>query len=220
MGFWKILGGVAIGVGAVAAAPFTGGGSVVGAATLLGSMAGAGTVAAAGAAGTAGAVAGAVLSDQEKEERQNETRRAKEAGVAAGAKLAEDQWKEKFITLCSKLKERENFENTLIGLMAVGLAVANADGEICDEERFELDDLISGISSSSLPSSIKETILQMRNDPPNFNQAMAIARKYGCNVEDIDVVIEVMANADDVITPEEDAFISKWNSEMRPQMIQ
>jgi hypothetical protein len=220
MGFWKILGGVAIGVGAVAAAPFTGGGSVLGAATLLGSMAGAGTVAAAVAAGTAGAVAGAVLSDQEKEERQNETRRAKEAGVAAGAKLAEDQWKEKFITLCSKLKERENFENTLIGLMAVGLAVANADGEICDEERFELDDLISGISSSSLPSSIKETILQMRNDPPNFNQAMAIARKYGCNVEDIDVVIEVMANADDVITPEEDAFISKWNSEMRPQMIQ
>jgi len=220
MGFWKILGGVAIGVGAVAAAPFTGGGSVLGAATLLGSMAGAGTVAAAVAAGTAGAVAGAVLSDQEKEERQNETRRAKEAGVSAGAKLAEDQWKEKFITLCSKLKERENFENTLIGLMAVGLAVANADGEICDEERFELDDLISGISSSSLPSSIKETILQMRNDPPNFNQAMAIARKYGCNVEDIDVVIEVMANADDVITPEEDAFISKWNSEMRPQMIQ
>lgn len=60
----------------------------------------------------------------------------------------------------------------------------------------------------------------MRNDPPNFNQAMAIARKYGCNVEDIDVVIEVMANADDVITPEEDAFISKWKSEMRPQMIQ
>jgi len=218
MGFWKILGGVAIGVGAVAAAPFTGGGSVLGAATLLGSMAGAG--AAAAVAGTAGAVAGAVLSAQEKEERQNETRRATEAGVAVGAKIAEDQWKEKFITLCNKLKERENFENSLIGLMAVGLAVANADGEICDEERFELDDLISGISSSSLPSSIKETILQMRNDPPNFNQAMAIARKYGCNVEDIDVVIEVMANADDVITPEEDAFISKWKSEMRPQMIQ
>lgn len=48
MGFFKMLGGVAIGVGAVAAAPFTGGGSVLGAATLLGSMAGAGTIACGG----------------------------------------------------------------------------------------------------------------------------------------------------------------------------
>ncbi|MFA0570473.1 hypothetical protein [Vibrio gallaecicus] len=45
MSFWKMLGGAAIGVGAIAAAPFTGGGSLLGAATLAGSLAGSATVA-------------------------------------------------------------------------------------------------------------------------------------------------------------------------------
>ena len=46
----KVLAGVAIGVGAVAAAPFTGGGSLLGAATLGASLSGAGTIAAASGA--------------------------------------------------------------------------------------------------------------------------------------------------------------------------
>ena len=45
MGLFKVLGGVAIGVGAIAAAPFTGGGSILGAATLVGSLTGAGALA-------------------------------------------------------------------------------------------------------------------------------------------------------------------------------
>ena len=53
MGWGKILGLAALGVGAIAAAPFTGGGSILGAATLAGSLAGAGTIAAAGAAADA-----------------------------------------------------------------------------------------------------------------------------------------------------------------------
>ena len=42
MGLFKVLLGVGLGVGAVAAAPFTGGGSIFGAASLAGSLAGAG----------------------------------------------------------------------------------------------------------------------------------------------------------------------------------
>ena len=41
MSYLKILGGAAVGVGAIAAAPFTGGGSLFGAATLLTSLTGA-----------------------------------------------------------------------------------------------------------------------------------------------------------------------------------
>lgn len=44
-------GGLVVGVGAVAAAPFTGGGSILAATTLAGSLAGAGTIAAAVGAG-------------------------------------------------------------------------------------------------------------------------------------------------------------------------
>ena len=84
MGFWKILGGVAIGVGAVAAAPFTGGGSLLAAGVSLGSsLAGAGAVAAAVAAGSAGAVAGAALSKQEDEQRKREIDRTKKEATAA-----------------------------------------------------------------------------------------------------------------------------------------
>ena len=63
MSFWKILAGAAIGVGAVAAAPFTGGGSVLGAATLVASLSGAGTAAAAVGAGVVGGAVGASIGD-------------------------------------------------------------------------------------------------------------------------------------------------------------
>ena len=69
MGFWtKVIGGAVIGVGAIAAAPFTGGGSLLGAASLASSLAGAGALAA--GAGAAGATAGAVMGRREKEEEE------------------------------------------------------------------------------------------------------------------------------------------------------
>ena len=220
MGFWKILGGVAIGVGAVAAAPFTGGGSLLAAGVSLGSsLAGAGAVAAAVAAGSAGAVAGAALSKQEDEQRKREIDRTKKEATAAGEKLAEDKWAEKFAQLKVKMKETHEYENTLIGLMAVGLAVANADGVICDEEVAELDAFVSGISASSLPSHIKDAIQKMRQTPPDINQAISIARVSNCTVDLIDFVIEVMAKADGVVVPEEEALIAKWQFEMRPLIL-
>ncbi len=55
----RILLGAAVGIGAVAAAPFTGGGSVLGAATLAGSLSGIGT----GLAAITAGVVGAALAD-------------------------------------------------------------------------------------------------------------------------------------------------------------
>ena len=66
MSFWKIAAGAAVGVGAIAAAPFTGGGSILGAVTLAGSLAGGGTIAAATVAGVAGASAGYAMSDKDE----------------------------------------------------------------------------------------------------------------------------------------------------------
>ena len=54
----RIVLGAALGIGAVAAAPFTGGGSVLGAATLAGSLSGIGKGLAAVTAGTAAALTG------------------------------------------------------------------------------------------------------------------------------------------------------------------
>lgn len=84
MGFGKILGLAALGIGAIAAAPFTGGGSILGAATIAGSLAGAGTIAAAAGAGAVGAGVGYALSRKEEEEEQ-----AKNEKIAELRKKAE-----------------------------------------------------------------------------------------------------------------------------------
>lgn len=59
----RIILGAILGVGAVAAAPFTGGGSVLGAATLAGSLSGLGTGLAAATAGVVGAALADGLGD-------------------------------------------------------------------------------------------------------------------------------------------------------------
>lgn len=59
MGVGKVIAGIAIGVGAVAAAPFTGGGSLLAGAGLVGSLAGAGALAV-GAGLVGGIIGGAI----------------------------------------------------------------------------------------------------------------------------------------------------------------
>ena len=60
----RILLGAALGIGVVAAAPFTGGGSVLGAATLAGSLSGIGTGLAAVTAGIVGAAIADGMGDE------------------------------------------------------------------------------------------------------------------------------------------------------------
>ena len=62
----RIILGAVLGVGAVAAAPFTGGGSVLGAATLAGSLSGFGTGLAAATAGVVGAALADGMADEEE----------------------------------------------------------------------------------------------------------------------------------------------------------
>ena len=64
MGAGRIILGTAIGIGAVAALPFTGGGSVLGAATLASSLSGVGTGILATAAGFVGAALADGLGDE------------------------------------------------------------------------------------------------------------------------------------------------------------
>ena len=63
MSLGHVLMGAVIGVGAVAAAPFTGGGSLLGAATLAGSLSGVGTGIAAATAGFVGAAVADAMAD-------------------------------------------------------------------------------------------------------------------------------------------------------------
>jgi len=220
MGFWKILAGATIGVGAIAAAPFTGGGSVLAGASLLTSLAGAGTIAAAVGVGAAGAAAGAYMSDCEKEEQEEREKKAKDIGRSAGEKIATEKYEQMMKALVGRFSGYRDFEMKLVGLFAVGMAVANCDGVIGDEEKADLDQLVSGIASSSLPQHVKDGIVSLRNNPPTFEQAMAKAKENGCATEDIEAVINVIAHSDQVITPEEEAFIGRWNEHKSQYKVQ
>lgn len=218
MGVFKILAGVTIGVGAVAAAPFTGGGSVLAAATLIGSLSGAAAIATATGAAVAGGAAGYILGNKEDKKQADTVVIAKEEGKRAGEALAKEEYAKIMKNLCERIKEYQNFENHLIGFFAVGLAVAHADGEVSFEEKQELEEFISGISASYLPESVQVQIKKLEETPPNFNVAMEYAKKYGCKAEDIRDIIQLIIMADGKEDSAETVFRKSFENYNYPQM--
>lgn len=197
MGLGKILGLAALGVGAVAAAPFTGGGSILGAATLAGSLAGAGAVAT--GAGVAGAVAGAVLSSYEDDEKK-----------AQETKIAE--YNQKIKKAENVIKEHEEHTNLILALSAIGCAMANADGEISPEEIVELNEFVGGMSSQGYPTHIVKQIENMIFNPPTFNEAMEHLEKVNAiKYPEVRNFIVMVMESDGNIHKKEEAFLKAFD---------
>jgi len=203
-GIGKVLGLAALGVAAVAAAPFTGGGSIAGAATLAGSLAGAEALAV--GAAVAGGAAGAVLSRREEEEKER-----KEKEIAKANQKAKN-----FEEIA---KEHQNHTEYILALSALGISIANADGEISEEEMDELNEFVGGLAAKKYPSHIIEAIDKMKNNPPTFNDAIKYLEKV--NEADFDIlrnVLLVITEADGKVVNEEKAFIEAFDrkvSELR-----
>lgn len=159
MNYGKILGLAALGVGAVAAAPFTGGGSILGAATLAGSLAGAGTIAAAVGAGAAGAAAGYAMSRNEEDEQKS-----KEEEIA---KLKKEL--EKIKKMLEVFKSDNEYFSFIIAATAVGLAVANADGNISEVESTDIKEFIGGIGNTHYPQHVKDLLQDLEKNIPSID---------------------------------------------------
>jgi len=209
----KVLGGVAVGVGAVAAAPFTGGGSILGAATLASSLAGAGAVAA--GAGAVGAAAGVALSNSDSEE--DKIRVAKEEGrqeaIAENA-LEMEKFRAELEEMLADTSKREQF---IVTAFAVGICAANADGEICEDEREELDVLVTGIGTSDkLSQTTKQQIKEFIDNPPNLNTVWALIEEHNfddeAHLQKFSFIISAIAAADGTTCQNEKEFIEAWNS--------
>lgn len=204
----KILAGAAIGVGAVAAAPFTGGGSLLGAATLASSLAGAGTVAAAAGVGVAGAAAGAAWasSDEENESRvRNEGRNEGKAEMASKFDALQSSLHDSLMAL----KEHDKHFNALIAMEAVGVACAACDGDFSDNERQEIGEFVKGMGEQSIPEKVKMKMEDIYNNPPSVREAFALAESSGVPmhvfVDLIKFVMEI-----DGIKQEEQEFLVAW----------
>jgi len=201
----KVLTGVAIGVGAVAAAPFTGGGSVLAGATALGSLAGAGTVAAAVGAGAVGAGVGAKLSyDESKEQEKAEIKQSKQA-------LRVKKIEKSLSDVIPQLKEQENYFNLLKAMTAVGIACANCDGYIAVEEKESIDEYIGGIMNGNLPSNIKKDIDDIYKNPPRLKVAFEMVQKVQLNSYELfDGIIDITMDADGIQHEKEIEFKQDW----------
>lgn len=206
MGFFKCLAYVAGGVGAVVLAPMTGGSSL---AVAIGAM---GTTTAAGAAIGASIGAAAAAIDHAASSSDDAYNRGVAAGTKAGERAAQKKYEAKVAVLIERLRSYEDFNKKLVAMYAVGLAVANADGVICNEERRELDQFVAGCMAASLPAKVNATIEKLTAKPPTLPQALQFAKRAKLPKADIDDVIDVMVNADGIVNTHEEKFIARWKS--------
>lgn len=203
MGIFKILGCVALGVGAVAAAPFTGGGSVLGAASLAASLAGTGTVAAAAAAGVAGGVAGAVWDDTEEESRRTERKEAHEGGFNQGVKQGNIETTDKFLAM---LMKNDNYR---IGIFALAVCVANKDNDFSEAERREIECYL-GRPDSPVNKNVRDKFKEIYENVPSFTTIKAEYLDVFTNadLEELNGFVMAIIEADGKISVEEEKFIA------------
>ncbi|EPO6703955.1 hypothetical protein ACR96V_31670 [Pseudomonas aeruginosa] len=208
--YWKVLGGAAVGVGAVAAAPFTGGGSLLGAASLAGSLAGAGTIAAAVGAGVAGAVVGANLGDDESVRQEGYNAGLKEGKAQNATEI--DQLKKGLEKALGGLKGASEHFNAIIAMHAVAVAAANCDGHICESERECIEMFIAGLASSSFPDTVVEKITALYQAPPKLIEAFELAKASSVEMSIYDEIINLVIHADGAVHVQENAFMQAWNT--------
>lgn len=209
--FGKILAGALIGVGAVAAAPFTGGGSLLGAASLAASLSGAGAVAA-GAGAVGAAVGAAVSDDNEKEMKQAEKRGEQKATAKYALKL--EKLESEMKDMMADIGTREQF---IVTAFAVGISCANCDGEVSEEELEELSYFAAGVGKSDMLSkTTKKQIDDMVQTPPNLNTVWSLISNHNFTTQKhIDLfseIIHVVVEADGKREPAEDSFVKEWYS--------
>ncbi|MBA1245542.1 hypothetical protein [Pseudomonas japonica] len=209
LNYWAIAGGAVIGVAAVAAVPFTGGGSLLGAASLAGSLAGGGAVAAAVGAGVAGAVIGAHVGDDTAKREQYE-QQGYAKGKADNAAVVE-QLRQKLQLLFTELKSAGKFFDGIVAMQAVAIAAANCDGEICDAEKQNIEMFISGLSAAALPASVIAQITDLYETPPSLRMAFKLAHDSGIDMPVFDEIIQVVVHSDGQVLPAENVFMQAWN---------
>ena len=201
MGFGKMLGLAALGVGAVAAAPFTGGGSILAATSIGASLAGAGAIAA--GAGVAGAAAGAVLSRKEDEEEE-----------AKQKEIAEVKIKGEKATKVAKMHEKHT--KLILALTALGVSMANADGEISEDEMTELNEFVGGLSSNAYPENVVQQIENLIKNPPTFNEAIEYLKDVdSVEYPEIRNLLEVVMESDGKVANDELGFLYAYDQKVK-----
>ena len=108
-------------------------------------------------------------------------------------------------------------ESFLLTAFAVGICAANADHEICGDERAELVELVAGLGKENVLS--KATLQRLDvwfNNPPNLNTVWQMIEQNNFNdpghIAIFDKIVHMVIWADDEQNTDEKEFIEAWNS--------
>jgi len=143
----KVLVFAVIGVGAIAAAPFTGGGSVLGGVTLAASLSGQGLLAA--GASIAGGVAGATIQKVEDDLKDEEINNEKKSSFKDGVKAGKNE----------TVEEVMKFADFYLATTALSYYFARCDGEISEEEELEIGQDLDAIAKNvDIPAPIRQKL--------------------------------------------------------------
>lgn len=190
----KMIVGAAVGVGAVAIAPFTGGGSLLAAAAVAESLEGAGVIAA--VAGGIGAVGGAVAADIEEEEQFEREKNASEKAFKCG----------EYEGNCQSADEIHKYADFYLATTALSYYMARVDGSISEDEQKEIDyDLDALTKNVDIADGVKKKLKEIsENEELSWEEVVSYLDKVSIQTlerlsEDVDQIIM----ASDGILPEE-----------------
>jgi len=206
----NILVGAAIGVGAVAAAPFTGGGSVLAAgASLTAALTGAGAVTV--ATGAAGAGVGAAYSEYEKHLKNKEIKTEKEKSFHHGMKEGSAEVFEK---ITKELKTIEQQNDYIVGTAAFCFYIAGVDGEISEEEEEELVVALNYIKNNTdLPDSIKNKLGEVKQANLDFDGVKTYLDRISVeNLLSFETLMIDIVYADDILHDKEKEAMQQWGA--------
>lgn len=201
----KILTGAILGVGAVAAAPFTGGGSLLAGASLAASLSGAGL--AAGAAGAAGALAGELAHEMDEMDHEELVKNAKESSFKDGVNEGR----------ASTVNEVEKYVDFYMATTALSCYAAKCDGYISREEQLEIDQDLDAIKKNvDIPDAVKNELQRIINSDITFDIVKGYLDKVGIETlrklkRDVDEIIE----ADGRISSEEQRVRAEFAEYLR-----
>jgi uncharacterized membrane protein YebE (DUF533 family) len=215
----KIIGGVLIGVGAIAAAPFTGGGSLFAAGvSLSAALGGSAAIGAAVGAGALGGAAGAGIAYKEKQD----NRKANDNHFKEGMKSGSNRTKQKFSTILKTQKERDKL---MLLSIKIGVYVSKIDGHIDPRELAEIEKLSLFINHNpTTPEFIKKEVQkiiksdisfkEIHDDMDDFlkDKSKPYIKK---TINFYTKLIETIINADKKAHPQEEEFLKNWKSQFQ-----
>ena len=120
---------------------------------------------------------------------------------------------DKMVQASERFQEQHKYNEFTVCLIAVGAAMAAADGYIHEDEESNLREFVLGMSAHAVPPSIQNAIEQLLTQPPTFDGAMLYVEKLDRTVWSvIDSILAIVSEADRIISEGEQVFLEKWQA--------